>query len=214
MTEKQEKKEQPIVRQGDDDDDEYSKGNEEEDDDEEESCLPCLSCWQIIAIGVVAACVVIVIVVAAVVLLVTADGDSVQVPIVGGSDSGGNVVDFPPDTVFRVEVQNQYDHGTLGGGTYEVSFDMKEGDTDKDDADPNTTDIKAYFIREENGLARLEVTLIIDFDSDGQVDCNQAFYASVDINSDDFGGWTTPKSCTYTLGGIYQHKTRVKVTSM
>ena len=207
MTKKEEKKEQPIVRQGDDDDD-VSKDNEEE---EEESCLPCLSRWQIIAIGAVAACVVIGIIVAAVVLLVTADGDSVQVPEVGGSGGG---VDFPPDTLFRVEVENQYNHGTLGGGTYEVSFDLKEGDTDRDDADPNTTDIKAYFRREEDGLARLEVTLFIDFDSDGQVDCNQAFYASVDINSGDFGGWTPTKSCTHTSGGIYQHKTRVKVTSM
>ena len=206
----EEKKEQAVPAGTDDD--EYDN---DDDDDDEQDCFPCLACWQIIAIAVIVGCLVIGAIVAAVILFVKGGGDSDDGnggSILGGGGGGGKV-DFPPDTMFKVEIQNQYNHGTLGGKTYDVSFDLTEGDREKKPADPTTTDIRAFFRSEENGLASIEVTVIIDFNLDGDIDCNHVFYTSVDINSGDFGAWSSDKSCTYTSGGIYQHKVRAKVTS-
>mmetsp|Transcript_24071 Transcript_24071/g.45747 ORF Transcript_24071/g.45747 Transcript_24071/m.45747 type:complete len:219 (-) Transcript_24071:46-702(-) len=206
--------EQPAVPEVSPDRDEESI---DDDEDDEEDCFPCLACWQIIAIAVVVACIVIGVAVVAVVLLVTGGGDDDDggfAGIGGGGGSGGSdKVSFPPDTVFQVEVENQYSHGSFGTGVYDVSFLMKEGQMLTEDATPTTTDIRANFRGEEDGVARFEVTVIIDFNVDGQVDCRDTFYPSVDINSGDFGEWSTSRTCTYTLGGIYTHSARVKVSS-
>ena len=131
----------------------------------------------------------------------------------GSGGGGGGKASFPPDTIFKVEVENQYSHGSFGTGVYDVSYIMKEGETLKEEATPTTTDVRAYFRTEEDGLARFEVTVIIDFNIDGTIDCNDTFYPSVDIDSGEFGEWSTARTCTYTLGGIYTHSARVKVSS-
>ena len=194
-----EQKEQPAreVRRGNDDDDDVSY------DDDEDDCLPCLSCWQIIAIGVVIGCFVIAIIAVAVVLFVG-----------GSSDSSDAAIDYPPETLFQVEVENEFGHGTLGGGTYQASFTMKDGDRDRKGTSKPTHSIKSYFSSEVNGVANMEIDVIIDFDLDGRNDCNDVFYPSAVIDSGEFGAWTKEEACTYTLGGQYLHKTRVKVTSL
>ena len=202
---KQEKKkqEQPVDPEDGGDDDEY-------DDDEyytDCGCLPCeLARWQIIAIVAVVVCAVIGIAVAAVVIFLSG-GDS--------DDSGGSArgVEYPSDQIFYVQVENQYVHGTLGSATYAVSNYMKAGEsTPREDTNKPSTDIKTTFSSAEGGIARLDVTVIIDFDLDGSVDCRDDFSPMVAIDSGEFGEWTSQQSCTYTLGGTYLHKVRVKVT--
>ena len=216
MAKEQEKQEQPVPKVSPKRDEDSNDGDDDDDDDE--GCMPCLACWQIVGIVVCVVCIVIGIAVAAVVLLVLGGDDDEGSGLRGGSGgggAGGGKVSFPPDTLFKVEVENQYSHGSFGTGTYAVTFaNMKEGQTDKEDATPTTTDIRAFFRTEEYGLARFEVTVVIDFDVDGSVDCRDTFYPSVDIDSGDFGEWSSAKTCTYTLGGIYSHSARVKVSSV
>lgn len=201
----EEKQEQPApeVRQGNAD-------NEEQyDDDDDDECFPCLKCWQIIAIAVIVACVMIGVIVAIVVLFVTG-GDGDVIDSIGSSGDGK--VDFPPDTIFKVYVENDYTHGTLGIGTYDLTFNLKEGESSTQDA-TTTTDIRTTFNSEEDGVARIGVKVEINFDLDSQIDCDHTFYASTVIDSGEFGESTSDKTCTYTKGGLYAHNVRVKVDS-
>lgn len=195
--EKQEQPAKPDVQRGDDDGDDSSY------DDEDEDCFPCLACWQIIALAVLGTCIMIGIVVTVIVLFVGG----------GGSDGSSSGVDFPPDTFFKVQVQNQYSHGTVGVGTHDLIFNLQEGQSYEQDAG-TTTDIKAYLSSEKAGVANLEVTVKINFNLDSKVDCNDTFYTSVEIDSGSFGEWTSQQSCTYTSGGIYVHSVRVKVDAL
>lgn len=190
------KQEQPVDPE--DGHDEYA------DDDYDEGCFPELARWQLIAIVAVVVCVAIGVAVAAVVIFVSG-GDSDD----GGSGGG---VKYPSDQIFHVQVENQYLHGTLGSATYAVEYYMKAGESLREDTNKPSTDITTTLSSTQGGIAGLDVTVIIDFDTNGSVDCRDDFYTSVDIDSGDFGEWTSQESCTYTLGGTYLHKVRAKVT--
>ena len=78
----------------------------------------------------------------------------------------------------------------------------------------NQDNNKREQLYESLDVANMEIDVIIDFDLDGSNDCNDVFYPSAVIDSGEFGAWTKEEACTYTLGGQYLHKTRVKVTSL